>query len=368
MAPVRARRLGEASVLAMLLGAPALANAQSPASGAPAPTPAASTPRERRAQELFVRGQALLRENQVAAACAVLAESLAVDPALGTLLNLALCHERDGKLASAWKEYGQASEWARRGGEPERQRREFAEERARTLRASIPKLSIWLAGPTPGLRILLDQRALLPGELTQETALDPGDHELVVESGGQLLMRASVVAEVGRTTIVTVVLPRIDVPRQHSDVPPRAASTGNPAAGTSPPLDPVRSPSSWNQSPSTFVYTAGVVGVLGLGAGTYLLVRANALETEKERGQREAERTVDPEQARKYQRESRDAHASSVDHQLAGFVSGGLGILALGASVYLHMRSSASVRAEIATHFELTPLAHGGKFTLRGDF
>jgi hypothetical protein len=353
----------------MLLAAPALADAQSPASGAPAPTPAASTPRERRAQVLFVRGQALLRENQVAAACAVLAESHAVDPALGTLLNLALCHERDGKLASAWKEYGQASEWARRRGELERQRRQFAEERAQALRASIPKLSIWLAGPTPGLRILLDQRALLPAELAQETALDPGEHELVVESGGQILMRESVVAEVGRTTIVTIVLPRIDVPRQHSDVPPRAAPTErSDAARASPPLLHGASSSSGNQPPGPFVYAAGLVGVLGLSAGTYLLVRANALETEKERAQREAERTVDREQARKYQRQSRDAGASAVDHQLAGFVTGGLGILALGASVYLHMRSSGPARAQIAGHFELAPRAQGGAVTLRGNF
>src|SRR5262245_34891354 len=84
-----------APALALVLGAGA-ATAQGPdAAGA---------------EWLFREGRALMKEGNLTAACPKLAESLRFDPAVGTLMNLAECEEREGKTASAWQRWGAAAD------------------------------------------------------------------------------------------------------------------------------------------------------------------------------------------------------------------------------------------------------------------
>ncbi|HEV7557771.1 MAG TPA: hypothetical protein VGO00_20035, partial [Kofleriaceae bacterium] len=53
----------------------------------------------------FQRGKTLMAAGKVAEACAAFEASMRIDPAKGTLYNLALCHEKLGKIASAWSEF-----------------------------------------------------------------------------------------------------------------------------------------------------------------------------------------------------------------------------------------------------------------------
>jgi hypothetical protein len=57
------------------------------------------------AEALFRRGKESLAAGDHTRACSLLAESYRLDAATGTLLALALCHERQGKLVAAIDEY-----------------------------------------------------------------------------------------------------------------------------------------------------------------------------------------------------------------------------------------------------------------------
>ena len=57
------------------------------------------------AEQLFEQARALFDKGNFADACPRFGASYKLDPALGTLLNMATCYEMLGHIASAWGHY-----------------------------------------------------------------------------------------------------------------------------------------------------------------------------------------------------------------------------------------------------------------------
>src|SRR5687768_2630591 len=72
------------------------------------------------AEALFQQGLGLFEGGKTQEACPLFEQSHRLEPKLGTLLNLALCHEKLGKTASAWAEFTEAANLAERRNEPDR--------------------------------------------------------------------------------------------------------------------------------------------------------------------------------------------------------------------------------------------------------
>jgi hypothetical protein len=135
-------------------------------------------------QALFEEARQLMLENHLGEACPKFKESLRLDPALGTLLNLALCHEKQGKSATAYLEYTDAVAQAAREGDSERQA--LAEQRLAALEPHVIRLSIRLAFRAPtGLWIKLDGTGLDAVALGVPLPVDPGAHTVEYGAPGQ---------------------------------------------------------------------------------------------------------------------------------------------------------------------------------------
>src|SRR5690349_16906011 len=103
---------------------------------------AQADPRIDRADQLFTEGKALLPSNLIQA-CSKFEESLQYNPAaIGTLLNVALCDEKLGKLASALARFTEARDHAKEQNLAEHVR--AAEDHIATLTPSVPHLAIQL--------------------------------------------------------------------------------------------------------------------------------------------------------------------------------------------------------------------------------
>ena len=129
------------------------------------------------AEAAFEDGRRLLAAGQLPWACAKFEESQRLDPATGTLLNLATCHQSLGRLATAWTEFRAAEAAAARDKRADRVA--FARQHALALEPRLARLQLTLAAEArlPGLKVLLDgiELTALP---PLDIPLDPGPHQI----------------------------------------------------------------------------------------------------------------------------------------------------------------------------------------------
>lgn len=138
----------------------------------------------RQAQALFEQGRVLLEAQRYAEACPAFAESQRLDPGGGTLLNLALCHEKQGRLATAYTEYQDALSAARADKRPERER--LALLHLEALEGKVARVRFEIASGAEGAPITIELDGTKVPELawSTPTPIDPGVHRIVVSAPG----------------------------------------------------------------------------------------------------------------------------------------------------------------------------------------
>jgi hypothetical protein len=154
------------------------------AAAAPARAEPSATERAM-AESLFREAKKLLERGKTPEACAKLAESYRIDPAGGTLLNLAKCHEIEGKTATAWTEFNEARAAARKARRPDREK--AAQEHMNELEPRMSRVTVTV--PTQsmadGMVVRLDGSALAEGVLSTPIAVDPGEHVVSATAPGR---------------------------------------------------------------------------------------------------------------------------------------------------------------------------------------
>jgi hypothetical protein len=214
---------------------------------------------EKAAIALFEEGRKLAREGHYGAAVPKLLASLAEQPSVGTLLNLADCYEKLGKTASAFERFREATRLAvaKKDG-----RIREAEARATALEPRLSRLTI----AVPDNVRVRDLEVRRDGELVPDSAwemhiaVDPGAHTIEIKAPGYKtrVAQANVAARSDDAVYTVTALEPVDVP-----------------------VPVVREPPS--SGPSAQQIGAAVAlgaGALAVGAGTFFGIRSMTLHAD----------------------------------------------------------------------------------------
>jgi hypothetical protein len=215
-----------------------------------------------RADAEFAEGKALLDKGLTAAACVKFARSQELDPKLGRLLNLAFCHEQEGKTASAWNEYNAAAALAEQKGQPERV--DFAREHATAVAKRLSFLH--LVVPAGAESVQVDGGGVPRERWPMPQPLDPGPHKVVVTAAGKRTERISVTLP-SDPGIKEVPIPALE------DESPAASGAREPAE----PAEPARPETHGSRVPA---YVVGGVALAGFGVGSVAGLQAIAKRSE----------------------------------------------------------------------------------------
>jgi hypothetical protein len=231
------------------------------------------------AQALFNKGRDAMKRGDLATACAAFEESERLDPAPGTLFNLADCEEKSGHLAAAWQWFQAA--FAKLP--PSDKRRSLVEARVSALKVRLPMLAVRLAPDAPaGTTVTRDAIELREASLGVSLPLDPGTHQVVASAAGHSERQFAVELKEGEQKELVVAPGPATTPLP---APPPVAAAAAAKAAAPPKAAPPPGPQQASASPKpaehhradtrTLGYVVGGVGVAGIG--TALVLGAVAL-------------------------------------------------------------------------------------------
>lgn len=217
------------------------------------------------AEALFGQARELLSQDRLGEACNKFAESQKLDPSCGTLLNLADCHARQGKTATAWAEFLAAAQLAR--AQNRRNVEEEATRRAADLEKALSHVTVKVPVGVPGLQVRRTDVLLEAGGIDAKLPVDPGDWTISASAPGYRPWSTKVsVRGDGDSQVVTVPLLEKDASKDE-DHPPRVdASHGKPGeqlAATS------------GARTLGYVFGAGGIALIGVG-GAFGVLALNA--------------------------------------------------------------------------------------------
>jgi hypothetical protein len=236
------------------------------------------------ATALFQEGRKLLEENRVAEACRKFEESERLDSGGGTLLNLAACHEREGRTASAWTEFEGALAQARRDGREDRA--QIAAQRMAVLEPRLSRVTIVVAASSDraDLEITLDGTPVRRPAWGVGMPVDPGDHAIEAHAPNAKPWRSTIAVH-GDGETPSVAVPALEIAPTVAE-PAAAAPPAPPTVAPLPSLASSETPLAprvplWRDAT---MITAAIVGVAGVAFGTYFGLHAVALDRDAASG------------------------------------------------------------------------------------
>ena len=231
------------------------------------------------AEALFDQGLKLMRDGQYVEACKRLESSQAMDPAIGTMLYLADCYEKQGRIASAWALFREASSAARQSGQADRA--EAGRQRADNLESQLSTLIIEVPQAHAVADMVVSRNGITLPSASWGIAIpvDPGQHSISASAPNYETWEKTIVID-RNTAQTTVSVPKLtEAPEPVA--PPPATEVAEPAPSekgdtndwqrvdTEPQIDP-----GLGDTQRIIGLVVGGVGVVTLGVGVFFGHRA----------------------------------------------------------------------------------------------
>lgn len=246
------RLFGSNAIRALLITAALL--------GSAAPAMAQDTGGEEQlaaARQLFNEGKDLEKTGQWAEALSRFKKVAEVKMTPQVRFHIALCEENLGRMVNAINGYEVAAGEARQVGAAANDVAANAPQRAEALRARVPKLRIVVTGTTTRSRVLLDRAPVAAGLLDTDIPVDPGTHQVEVETDGKPNARKEV-------TLAEKASERVELSVVEPELP--AAAAAAPAAPTAPAAPPPDKQGLFHFPPPVPAIIAGGIGLAGFAA------------------------------------------------------------------------------------------------------
>jgi hypothetical protein len=216
------------------------------------------------AQALFEEGRLLMDAARFEQACAKFAESQRLDPAGGTLLNLALCHERERKLAKARADFENALALAIRDGRSDRAT--LAREHIANLEGRVPRVAVSVpaASEFEGLEVTVDGLALRRAAWGAFMPVDPGEHVIEAKAPARAAWSTVLRLDAGEKKSVSV--PLLALLPSLPEVPAVALEPPSSVLPSSVPAEAVRDSQPSTTGGANPLYYAAIILTVGSAA------------------------------------------------------------------------------------------------------
>jgi hypothetical protein len=150
-------------------------------------TSAGAQPTEVDAEALYSQGRDLVAAGKIAEACAAFEKSYRLDSAVTTIIALATCREKLGRLGNAWELFRMAERQTNVARDnTTTQLHTIAHERAAKLEPRVPRLTINVPAQSriDGLEILRDTVSIPAGMWNQGIPIDGGTYTITARVPG----------------------------------------------------------------------------------------------------------------------------------------------------------------------------------------
>jgi serine/threonine-protein kinase len=230
------------------------------------------------ADALFREAKQLIEQRRFDQACPKLEESQRLDAAGGTALTLALCHQAEGRLGTAWTDFEAALSFAERDKRADRAK--VAKDAMAKLAPILSRLIVRVDPKTAeldGLVVQRDGATIEPTAFGAAVPVDGGEHTIVASAPGhrRVELRVSIAAREERLTVAVPALDplppapeKVAVPEQPAPAKPSAPATSGDAGSSS--------------ARTAWTVAAFGVALAGAGATTYFGLQARSAADEAE--------------------------------------------------------------------------------------